>query len=161
MINIRDIRIGDIITKENKYEGYKYSIVEGIDNISGTIRHREVYEDGGRQMAISSYEDMSPFPLSEELLKANGWQKSSVNGVNMLFADFEPISIGLRPSAEFDNAFSPILLTSFSRYLREAMFMYEIDSVHELQALLDMWKIERENQTITIMDITDHKNLYK
>ena len=27
MINIRDIRIGDIITKENKYEGYKYSII--------------------------------------------------------------------------------------------------------------------------------------
>lgn len=44
MINISNIRIGDIITKENKYEGYKYSIVEGIDNISGTIRHREVYE---------------------------------------------------------------------------------------------------------------------
>ena len=75
MINIREIRIGDII-KENKYEGYKYSIVEGIDNISGTIRHREVYEDGGRQMAISSYEDMSPFPLSIELLEANGWQYS-------------------------------------------------------------------------------------
>ena len=54
MINIRDIRIGDIITKVDNYEGYKYSIVEGIDNISGTIRHREVYEDGGRQMAISS-----------------------------------------------------------------------------------------------------------
>ena len=28
MINIRELRIGDIITKENKYEGYKYSIVE-------------------------------------------------------------------------------------------------------------------------------------
>ena len=140
MINIRDIRIGDIITKENKYEGYKYSIVEGIDSISGTIRHREVYEDGGRQMAISSYEDMSPFPLSEGLLKAYGWQKS-LNGVNVLFADFEPITIGLRPSAEFDNAFSPILLPCFSRNLREAMFMYEIDSVHELQALLDMWKV--------------------
>ena len=140
MINIRELRIGDIITKDDKYEGYKYSIVEGIDNISGTIRHREVYEDGGRQMAISSYEDMSPFPLSEGLLKAYGWQKS-LNGVNVLFADFEPITIGLRPSAEFDNAFSPILLPCFSRNLREAMFMYEIESVHELQALLDMWKV--------------------
>ena len=97
MINIRELRIGDIITKENKHEGYKYSIVEGIDNISGTIRHREVYEDGGRQMAISSCEDMSPFPLSIELLKANGWQKSSVKGESVFFADFEPISIGLRP----------------------------------------------------------------
>lgn len=140
MINIRDIRIGDIITKENKYEGYKYSIVEGIDSISGTIRHREVYEDGGRQMAISSYEDMSPYPLSVELLKANGWQTSNVG--NDLFGDFGTITIKLRPSAEFDNAFSPILLPNFSRNLREAMFvMYEIDSVHELQALLDMWKI--------------------
>ena len=139
MINIRDIRIGDIITKENKYEGYKYSIVEGIDDLSGTIRHREVYEDGGRQMAISSYEDMSPFPLSVELLKANGWQISNV--ANELLGDFEPITIELRPSAEFDNAFSPILLPCFSRNLREAMFMYEIDSVHEMQALLDMWKV--------------------
>lgn len=141
MINIRDIRIGDIITKENKYEDYKYSIVEGIDNISGTIRHREVYEDGGRQMAISSYEDMLPFPLSEKLLKANGWQKSSVNGESVLFADFEPISIGLRPSALFYEAFCPILFPDSSKRMRDAMFMYEIDSVHELQALLDMWKI--------------------
>ena len=139
MINIRELRIGDIITKENKYEGYKYSIVEGIDNISGTIRHREVYEDGGRQMAISSYEDMSPFPLSEELLKANGWQKSSVNGVSVLFADFKPISIGLR--ALFSEAFCPILFPDSSKRMRDAMFMYEIDSVHELQALLDMWKV--------------------
>lgn len=139
MINIRELRIGDIITKENKYEGYKYSIVEGIDNISGTIRHREVYEDGGRQMAISSYEDMSPFPLSIELLEANGWQISNVG--NDLLGDFETITIELRPSAEFDNAFSPVLLPSFSRNFREAMFMYEIESVHELQALLDMWKV--------------------
>lgn len=140
MINIREIRIGDIIAKENKYEGYKYSIVEGIDNISGTIRHREVYEDGGRQMAISSYEDMSPFPLSIELLKANGWQKS-LDGVNVLFADFEPISIGIRPSALFYEAFCPILFPDDSKRMHDAMFMYEIDSVHELQALLDMWKI--------------------
>ena len=28
MINIREIRIGDIITKKNKYEDYKYSTVE-------------------------------------------------------------------------------------------------------------------------------------
>lgn len=139
MIKIRELRIGDIITKENKYEGYKYSIVDGIDDISGTIRHSEVYEDGGRQMAISSYEDISPFPLSVELLKANGWQ--TIDVANDLFGDFEPITIELRPSAEFDNAFSPILLPCFSRNLSEAMFMYEIDSVHELQALLDMWKV--------------------
>ena len=144
MINIRDIRIGDIITKENKYEGYKYSIVEGIDNISGTIRHREVYEDGGRQMAISSYEDMLPFPLSEELLKANGWQKSSVNGVNVLFADFEPLSIGLRPSAVFHNAFCPILFPYNSKRMSDAMFIYEIASVNELQALLDIFWINEK-----------------
>lgn len=140
MINIRELRIGDIITKENKYEGYKYSIVEGIDNISGTIRHREVYEDGGRQMAISSYKDMSPFPLSEGLLKAYGWQKS-LNGENVLFGEFKPITIGLIPSADFDYAFYPILLRGCSKRKRDAIFMYEIESVHELQALLDMWKI--------------------
>ena len=140
MINIREIRIGDIITKENKYEGYKYSIVEGIDNISGTIRHREVYEDGGRQMAISSYEDMSPFPLSEGLLKAYGWQKS-LDGENVLFGEFKAIRIGLIPSADFDNAFNPILLPGCSKRKRDAIFMYEIESVHELQALLDMWKV--------------------
>lgn len=141
MINIRELRIGDIITRENKYEGYKYSIVEGIDNISGTIRHREVYEDGGRQMAISSYEDMLPFPLSEELLKANGWQKSSVNGVSVLFVNFEPITIGLRPSVVSHNAFCPILFPDSSKRMHDAMFMYEIESVHELQALLDIWMI--------------------
>lgn len=140
MINIRDIRIGDIITKVDNYEGYKYSIVEGIDNISGTIRHREVYEDGGRQMAISSYEDMLPFPLSIELLKANGWQKS-LNGEKVLFGEFKPITIGLIPSADFDYAFNPILLRGCSKRMCDAIFMYEIQYVHELQALLDMWKI--------------------
>lgn len=142
MINIRDIRIGDIITKENKYEGYKYSIVEGIDNISGTIRHREVYEDGGRQMAISSCEDMSPFPLSIELLNANGWHKS--NRVKILFRDFKPIIIGLEPSKLDETKFYPILLPCWMRRTREAMSMYEIQYVHELQALLDMWKVRVE-----------------
>ena len=140
MINIREIRIGDIITKENKYEGYKYSIVEGIDNISGTIRHREVYEDGGRQMEISSYEDMLPFPLSEELLKANGWQKS-LDEVNVLYRDFEHITIGLRPPVLLNNTFCPILFQDSSKRIRDAVFMYEIEFVHELQALLDMWKV--------------------
>lgn len=141
MINITEIRIGDIITRTDKYEGYKYSIVEGLDSLSGKIRHKEVYEGRGRQMAISSFVDMSPFPLSEELLKANGWQKSSVNGVSVLFADFEPISIGLRPSALFYEAFCPILFPDSSKRMRDAMFMYEIDSVHELQALLDMCRL--------------------
>lgn len=140
MIKIRELRIGDIITKENKYEGYKYSIVEGIDNISGTIRHREVYEDGGRQMAISSCEDMSPFPLSIELLEANGWQKS-LDGENVLFGEYKAIRIGLIPSADFDNAFNPILLPGCSKRKCDAIFMYEIASVHELQALLYTWRL--------------------
>lgn len=140
MINIRELRIGDIITKENKYEGYKYSIVEGIDNISCTIRHREVYEDGGRQMAISSYEDMSPFPLSEGLLKAYGWQKSDV--AKVLFRDFKPIiTIGLSPSKIHDKKFYPILLPCCMRRMRESIIMCEINYVHELQTLIDMWKV--------------------
>lgn len=140
MINIIELRIGDIITKENKYEGYKYSIVEGLDSISGKIRHKEVYEGRGRQMAISSFVDMSPFPLSIELLKANEWQYS-LDGENVLFREFKPITIGLIPSADFDYAFNPILLPGCSKRKRDAIFMYEIESVHELQALLDMWKV--------------------
>lgn len=144
MIDISELRIGDIITKDDKYEGYKYSIVEGIDNISETIRHREVYEDEDEdregQMAISSCEDMSPYPLSIRLLEANGWQKS-LDGKDVLFGDFEPITIGLRLSADSYNAFCPILFPDCSRRMSEAMFMYEIESVHELQELLDLWKV--------------------
>ena len=140
MIDISELRIGDIIDKDDKYEGYRYSIVEGIDNISETIRHREVYEDGGGQMAVSSCEDMSPFPLSIRLLEANGWQKS-LDGKDVLFGDFEPITIGLRLSADSNKAFCPILFPDCSRRMSDAMFMYEIESVHELQALLDMWKV--------------------
>lgn len=140
MINITELRIGDIITKVDKYEGYKYSIAEGLDSLSGKIRHIEVYEDGGSNITTSSYEDMLPFPLSEELLKANGWQKS-LDGENVLFGEFKPITIGLIPSADFDYAFNPILLPGCSKKKRDAIFMYEIKSVHELQALLDMWKV--------------------
>ena len=116
MINIRELRIGDIITKENKYE------------------------DEGNQMAISSYEDMLPFPLSIELLEANGWQKS-LDEVNVLYVDFEYITIGLRPPVLLNNTFCPILFQDSSKKIRDAVFMYEIESVHELQALLDMWKV--------------------
>lgn len=140
MINITELRIGDIITKVDKYEGYKYSIVEGLDSLSGKIRHIEVYEDGGSNITTSSYEDMLPFPLSEELLKANGWQKS-LDGENVLFGEFKPITIGLIPSADFDYAFNPILLPGCSKRKRDAIFMYEIKSVHELQALLDTWRL--------------------
>lgn len=140
MINITELRIGDIITKVDKYEGYKYSIAEGLDSLSGKIRHIEVYEDGGSNITTSSYEDMLPFPLSEELLKANGWQKS-LDGENVLFGEFKHITIGLIPSADFDYAFNPILLPGCSKRKRDAIFMYEIKSVHELQALLDMWKV--------------------
>lgn len=144
MVDISELRIGDIIAKDDKYEGYKYSIVEGIDNISETIRHREVYEDEDEdregQMAISSCEDMSPFPLSIELLEANGWQYS-LDGENVLFGEFKPITIGLIPSADFDYAFNPILLPGCSKRKRDAIFMYEIESVHELQALLDTWRL--------------------
>lgn len=110
-------------------------------------------------MAISSYEDMSPFPLSEELLKANGWQKS-LNGVNMLFADFESISIGLRPSALFYEAFCPILFPDSSKRMHDAMFMYEIESVHELQALLDMWKV-RDVSRVSVKSNHNHHGYYR
>lgn len=140
MINITGLRIGDIITRVDKYKGYKYSIVEGLDRLIGMIRHREVYEDGGSNMTTSSYEDMLPFPLSIELLEANGWQYS-LDGENVLFGEFKPITIGLIPSADFDYAFNPILLPGCSKRKRDAIFMYEIESVHELQALLDMWKV--------------------
>lgn len=140
MINITGLRIGDIITRVDKYKGYKYSIVEGLDRLIGMIRHREVYEDGGSNMTTSSYEDMSPYPLSIGLLEANGWQYS-LDGENVLFGEFKPITIGLIPSADFDYAFNPILLPGCSKKKRDAIFMYEIKSVHELQALLDMWKV--------------------
>lgn len=142
MWSIRNLRIGDIIAKENKYEGYKYSIVEGIDNISGTIRHREVYEDGGRQMAISSWDDMTSYPLSVELLKAHGWQKS-LNGMDVLFRDFKTVTIGLRKT-ELEDEFCPILLPVGTRRMSEAMIMYCIDSVNELQALLDIFWIDEK-----------------
>ena len=91
-------------------------------------------------MAISSYEDILPFPLSIELLKANEWQYS-LDGENVLFGEFKPITIGLIPSADFDYAFYPILLPGCSKRKRDAIFMYKIESVHELQALLDTWRL--------------------
>lgn len=138
MLNIRELRIGDIVTYETKYKGYKYSIIEGIDSISLTIRHREIYEDGGRQMAISSCVRMSPLPLSNELLAANGWSKTLFNE-EAFVQKFESVIIGLRPSV-FGKGFVPILFQDDSCEMHEAIFMYEIEFVHELQALLDMWK---------------------
>lgn len=134
MINIREIRIGDIITKENKYEDYKYSIVEGIDNISGTIRHKEVYEGGCGQMAISSYVDISPFPLSEAILKAHGW--SHVNGGPLMVRLFDDKLIGIRKSVDGDG-FCPIVFPGCFVDRKVGMVLNCIHGVHELQALLD------------------------
>ena len=59
-INIKTLRVGDIITHENPFNGYVYSVVLGIDRVSGTMRHKEYYENGGTQNSITSVLEMSP-----------------------------------------------------------------------------------------------------
>lgn len=133
-INIQTLRIGDIITHENPFNGYVYSFVLGVDSISGMIRHKEIYENGGTQKSITSVLSMSPFPLSEAILKAHGW--IHVNGGPLMVRLFDDKLIGIRKSVDGDG-FCPIVFPGCFVDRKVGMVLNCIHGVHELQALLD------------------------
>lgn len=133
-INIQTLRVGDIITHENPFNGYVYSVVLGIDRVSGTIRHKEIYENGGTQNSIISALSMSTFPLSEAILKAHGW--SHVNGGPLMVRLFDDKLIGIRKSVDGDG-FYPIVFPGCFVDRKVGMVLNCIHGVHELQALLD------------------------
>lgn len=133
-INIQTLRVGDIITHENPFNGYVYSVVLGIDRVSGTIRHKEYYENGGTQNSVTSVLEMSPFPLSETILKAHGW--SHVNGGPLMVRLFAGKLIGIRESMDGDG-FYPCVFPGCFVDRKVGMVLNCIHGVHELQALLD------------------------
>lgn len=133
-INIKTLRVGDIITHENPFNGYVYSVVLGIDRVSGTIRHKEYYENGGTQNSVTSVLEMSPFPLSEAILKAHGW--SHVNGGPLMVRLFDGKSIGIRESMDGDG-FYPFVFPGCLVDRKVGMVLNCIHGVHEFQALLD------------------------
>lgn len=133
-INIQTLRVGDIITHENPFNGYVYSVVLGIDRVSGTIRHKEIYENGGTQNSITSALSMSPFPLSEVILKAHGWDY--VYGGPLMVRLFDDKLIGIRKSVDGDG-FYPIVFPGCFVDRKVGMVLNCIHGVHELQALLD------------------------
>lgn len=134
-ININSLRIGDIVMRENNhFNGYVYSVVLGVDSISGMIRHKEIYENGGTQNSITSALSMSPFPLSEAILKAHGWDY--VNGGPLMVRLFDDKLIGIRKSVDGDG-FCPIVFPGCFVDRKVGMVLNCIHGVHELQALLD------------------------
>lgn len=134
-ININSLHIGDIVMKENNhFNGYMYSFVLGVDSISGMIRHKEIYENGGTQKSITSVLSMSPFPLSEAILKAHGWDY--VYGGPLMVRLFDDKLIGIRKSVDGDG-FYPIVFPGCFVDRKVAMVLNCIHGVHELQALLD------------------------
>lgn len=133
-ININLLRVGDIITHENPFNGYVYSVVLGIDRVSGTIRHKEIHENGGTQEATISALSMSPFPLSEAILKAHGWDY--VDGGPLMVRSFDDKLIGIRKSVDGDG-FLPVVFPGCFVDRKVAIVLNCIHGVHELQALLD------------------------
>nr|DAU56287.1 MAG TPA: hypothetical protein [Caudoviricetes sp.] len=133
-INIKTLRVGDIITHENPFNAYVYSVVLGIDRVSGTIRHKEYYENGGTQNSVTSVLEMSPFPLSEAILKAHGWDY--VNGGPLMVRFFDGKLIGIRKSMDGDG-FYPIVFPGCFVDRKVGIVLNCIHGVHELQALLD------------------------
>lgn len=133
-ININSLRVGDIITHENPFTGYVYSVVLGIDGVSGTIRHKEYYDNGGTQNSVTSVLEMSPFPLSEAILKAHGWDY--VYGGTLMVRLFDGKSIGIRESMDGDG-FYPFVFPGCFVDRKVGMVLNCIHGVHELQALLD------------------------
>lgn len=139
-----DIFARDILYRMNKSD--KVEFVSSCFDYMQPLEQQEFFELIGEEKVVRQLKD----DLIIEELKTRGyiitkeiaiWQKSSVNGVSVLFVNFEPITIGLRPSVVSHNAFCPILFPDSSKRMHDAMFMYEIESVHELQALLDIWMI--------------------
>lgn len=133
-ININSLHIGDIVMQENNHSNsYVYSVVLGVD-CGGMIRHKEIHENGVTQGATISALSMSPFPLSEAILKAHGWDY--VNGGPLMVRLFDDKLIGIRKSVDGDG-FSPIVFPGCFVDRKVGMVLNCIHGVHELQALLD------------------------
>ena len=133
-ININSLRIGDIVMQENNHSNsYVYSVVLGVDS-GGMIRHKEIHENGGTQEATISALSMSPFPLSEAILKAHGWDY--VYGGPLMVRLFDDKLIGIRESVDGDG-FYPFVFPGCFVDRKVGMVLNCIHGVHELQALLD------------------------
>lgn len=133
-ININLLRIGDIVMQENNhFNSYVYSVVLGVDS-GGMIRHKEIHANGGTQEATISALSMSPFPLSEAILKAHGWDY--VYGGPLMVRLFDGKLIGIRKSMDGDG-FYPIVFPGCFVDRKVGMVLNCIHGVHELQALLD------------------------
>lgn len=133
-ININSLHIGDIVMQENNHSNsYVYSVVLGVD-CGGMIRHKEIHENGVTQEATISALSMSPFPLSEAILKAHGWDY--VYGGPLMVRSFDDKLIGIRKSMDGDG-FLPVVFPGCFVDRKVAIVLNCIDGVHELQALLD------------------------
>lgn len=109
-------------------ENGDYVVYAEIISPDGYTTFKPLRNFGCRQSDAIEYRDSDLKDVTEPQL-------------NMLFRDFKPIIIGLEPSKLDETKFYPILLPCWMRRTREAMSMYEIQYVHELQTLLDMWKV--------------------
>lgn len=77
---------------------------------------------------------MSPFPLSEAILKAHGWDY--VYGGPLMCRLFDDKLIGIRKSVDGDG-FYPFVFPGCFVDMKAGMILNCIHGVHELQALLD------------------------
>lgn len=133
-ININSLHIGDIVMQEyNHFNSYVYSVVLGVD-CSGMIRHKEFHEHCGTRENTTSALCMSPFPLSEAILKAHGWDY--VDGGPLMVRSFDDKLIGIRKSMDGDG-FLPVVFPGCFVDRKVAIVLNCVHGVHELQALLD------------------------
>ncbi len=90
-------------------------LVVGIDVLS-------VYNDETNEIKDYFYDDLTPIPLTEEILEKNGWEKDDVQWILFCLV------------IQYDKVYDDF--TIYVHQNGECNYLTEIEYVHELQHLL-------------------------
>lgn len=132
-MEIKDLRIGNIVWHSSEYTGYRYSEVIGFLDAQYVVVLEHFREEGEdmvfkRPLAI---EAVQGFPLTSRILKNNGFKSNICNSIEK-----DGKRIGLFRSPENEKVYLRLQLTYDSR----KVFKY----VHEFQNFLNLIGLDDE-----------------
>lgn len=132
-MEIKDLRIGNIVWHSSEYTGYRYSEVIGFLDAQYVVV-LEHFREGGKDMVFKrtlAIEAVQGFPLTPKILRDNGFKSNICNSIEK-----DGKRIGLFRSLENKKVCLRLQLT----YDLRKVFKY----VHEFQNFLNLIGLDDE-----------------
>lgn len=122
-----EIKIGDFV-----YLGEQIVKILTMD-----FGHCSVLDENNDVVPLIEYKDLSPIPISKEILKKNGFVFNSSNKNNLIYFPHNNEFQIYESEGEY-----------FLRFLRYSEELFQIDYIHELQHI--MWVLNIEDYNFTM-----------